>query len=1227
MATYSNIYIDQGSTYTSVIPVKDNNGLPLDLSDYSSRGQIRKSYSSNVKVPFTTSIASPLEGKVSLSLTASQTRAMKAGRYVYDVEIYNGSDDVIRIAEGQVEINPGISNSDVDIELPPIQTLSEIIDDRIDTRTVVVDRLLPLSAQDEARFYSNTKLVDRLALKAPLANPSFTGNVGIGIATPAEFNMHIVGDVDPAGLIVDAYGTAAPNFISRRARGSIGAPSAVQNGDGLCTYGARGYMTSGWSPFTRAAIVMHATENWTDTANGTRLSFAVTENGTTNRINRLVLNGDGTVNLSGRLELTTSSASDAIRITQTGAGNALVVQDSANPDTTPFVIDSIGNVGIGTASPATKLHIHDGVIRASRSDSANTQYIELSNNDASGGKLISYSAIDNAKPIAINATTNTSNTTATAGILGIAFQTYSIDRMRINEAGNVGIGTTTPGAKLNVVEANTSSATDTVRITNTGNGNSLVVEDSANPDTTPFVIDNIGRVLCGITSPIQIASNTFPGVQIASTATSNGAHLNISRFNSDVSEGWLSFAKSRNTTRSPGGIVESNDFLGTIVFSADDGTDLQSRSALITCKIDAGDTVAATAFVANKRYKILSIGSGTDWVAVGAPTGFTTGTIFTATGPGTGSGTATTEPSLDDTPGRLEFHTTPIGSNGPTERMRIDHRGNVRIGGGTPWTNVALQVVNAAGHASSTTATGLQVSQSLPTHITGDYHAFVASPSTAANTIIQTGTINGFLATANTAGADSRAKNAVGFHASGNLLRNPSENIFGFYSNIGSASFRIGDVARAAGESTITTVTNSNVLTAHGFVPGQLIAIAATTDPSFNGTFMVQSVPTNSSFTYTQTGAPDVTASGTLNNKGSATRTNNWNFYANGGSPNYFAGRTLFSGTTEFTTRIFGSNVTPRVQVLHNGNDAGYLAARFSNDGASARLSFAKSRGAIGAHTLVNAGDNLGIITFGGSDGTQIVEGAQIRSDVDSGVTVNATAIAAGKRYKIATPGNTVWTALGSANNNANTIFVATADGTSESGTGTATTEPDLNHMPTRMIFATTFSNTLTERMRIDSAGRIGIGTTAPSYQLELSIDSAAKPSTSAWTVSSDERLKENIEAADLDICYNAVKSIPLKRYKWKDEVYSPEQIADRSKIGWIAQDVQAVFPKAVGQHRFAYNQVKDEDGNIVSEDVIEDCLSLNADQLYATMYGAIQKLMNTVETLQARIDQLESSS
>ncbi len=106
MATYSNIYIDQGSTYASVIDVKDSNGLPFNLSGYLSRGQIRKSYSSSTAINFATFINLPTQGKVGISLTATQTRAMKSGRYIYDIEIFNTGGHVIRVAEGQVEISP-----------------------------------------------------------------------------------------------------------------------------------------------------------------------------------------------------------------------------------------------------------------------------------------------------------------------------------------------------------------------------------------------------------------------------------------------------------------------------------------------------------------------------------------------------------------------------------------------------------------------------------------------------------------------------------------------------------------------------------------------------------------------------------------------------------------------------------------------------------------------------------------------------------------------------------------------------------------------------------------------------------------------------------------------------------------------------------------------------------------------------------------------------------------
>lgn len=50
-----------------------------------------------------------------------------------------------------------------------------------------------------------------------------------------------------------------------------------------------------------------------------------------------------------------SSAAAAVRITQLGSGDAILVEDSANPDASPFVVRADGKVGIGSAAPAISL--------------------------------------------------------------------------------------------------------------------------------------------------------------------------------------------------------------------------------------------------------------------------------------------------------------------------------------------------------------------------------------------------------------------------------------------------------------------------------------------------------------------------------------------------------------------------------------------------------------------------------------------------------------------------------------------------------------------------------------------------------------------------------------------------------------------------------------------------------------------------------------------------------
>ena len=64
----------------------------------------------------------------------------------------------------------------------------------------------------------------------------------------------------------------------------------------------------------------------------------------------------GTV--TGPTVVSMSSTSTALRVTQTGTGDALVIEDATNPDSTPFVIDNSGRVKIGTTAATTqKLYV------------------------------------------------------------------------------------------------------------------------------------------------------------------------------------------------------------------------------------------------------------------------------------------------------------------------------------------------------------------------------------------------------------------------------------------------------------------------------------------------------------------------------------------------------------------------------------------------------------------------------------------------------------------------------------------------------------------------------------------------------------------------------------------------------------------------------------------------------------------------------------------------------
>ena len=83
---------------------------------------------------------------------------------------------------------------------------------------------------------------------------------------------------------------------------------------------------------------------------------AVTISATTINATNLYVTGGTQSIFSG------NSSSDLVRITQTGSGDAFVVEDSANSDSSHFVIDAVGNTAIGLTTPRQKLDVSGNTI-------------------------------------------------------------------------------------------------------------------------------------------------------------------------------------------------------------------------------------------------------------------------------------------------------------------------------------------------------------------------------------------------------------------------------------------------------------------------------------------------------------------------------------------------------------------------------------------------------------------------------------------------------------------------------------------------------------------------------------------------------------------------------------------------------------------------------------------------------------------------------------------------
>jgi hypothetical protein len=253
-------------------------------------------------------------------------------------------------------------------------------------------------------FSDPTTLVNSVIYQTP------AGSIGVNTTAP-QAGFHAVSAASPVAYF-DVYSNAlgALPVVYRAARGTPASPSAVQTNDILGGLAVRGYGATGFTQ-GRGQVMFKAAENWTDSANGTYLQFTTTPIGSTVWTERMRISPNGYVGIGAS---TPQSPLD-IRL----ADSHTYASFGADTNGGLFLIAAYPQIGFNLSYPAS-------TGSWTRNATGPAGYLAFGQ-EAAG--MFSFATLPS----------------AAAGTTGIP-----VPRLVISNTGNVGIGTSSPTALLDV---------------------------------------------------------------------------------------------------------------------------------------------------------------------------------------------------------------------------------------------------------------------------------------------------------------------------------------------------------------------------------------------------------------------------------------------------------------------------------------------------------------------------------------------------------------------------------------------------------------------------------------------------------------------------------------------------------------------------------------------------------------------------------------------------------
>jgi hypothetical protein len=937
-------------------------------------------------------------------------------------------------------------------------------------------------------------------------NPTFTGNVtatgtisGLIVQAPT-----VTGTT--ANFASGVYTTQISGAIVKVPAGTAGAPS-IQVGVGASV--APGL----YSPGTDQLAL--------NTGGAGRLFIA-----SDGRV------GVGAANVTGGINLEVIGSAPTLRVTGTSASNAKFELVSVGATLWSQICSgSDGSLSFNRDGTERMRLDSSGRLLLGQSTNPDGYYFIVNTGSGSNNNAVQLSNNANAD-LRINLTSGVSLINANTGILALG--TSGTERLRIDSSGNVGIGTATTisGVKLNV---DTGINCNGLNVSGTGgffnSANKFGVDNNAGitrmyssgPNTSTrgsydfratdsvgtldesrMVIDSSGRVGIGTSSPVQkldVAGVIRGG---DASATSGALILEGLYSGSDVINTFGSQHSSAATVIGYG--VRPRN--GTTGYTSTTGISSLFRGALEVGGADvavrvlyAGASTTPIGNVITMSEAMRIDNAGRVGIGTSSP-GYKLEVFGTSNANEIRSSDGTTISQwYQDTGGISYFGTV---SNHPlafktnsSERMRIDSSGNVGIGTGAPGAKLHvigfeariespiandgfLRFTNTSGSMSigmsGAPTNALLIADRINSQVAYTYNGGASGSHVWATNNIERLRIDGSgrvgigtsnpgapieVAAANSAGASTVARlrhdNGADQHYFDITVNADTDTVKLISSGSANGSIILGT---AAVDALVTT--NSGNVGIGTSSPGELLEVSKAASGTLNGEVVLQRIRSNTSnFVFLDiksrrhTAGSDWTGVGLrLQHQVDSTLMGFLEFNSTNSSydvvlgtstvapilfkisnteaARFDSGGRLLVGTS--TARTLNT-VTAALEVegtSFNGSSISIINNENTANGAF--LNFGKSRGAsVGSNTIVNSGDNIAHILFYGANGS-------------------GTNIAAGIDIQV--------------------------DGT-----------PGVNDMPGRIMFSTTAdgASSPTERLRIDSSGNVGIGTSSPRGQLSIS--------------------------------------------------------------------------------------------------------------------------------------------